>query len=187
MVDHGRMHDMVTDAFRERRSVIEEVENVEGPNLDAKRFYEMLAAANEPIYEGCREGLLKLSLAARMMNIKTDHNLPEVCMDAWAQLFKEYLPEDNLCAESYYEIRKLVHRLGLPSEMIDVCIDNCMIYWEENAELLECKFCKKPRYKPQRCGQNRVTYQRMWYLPIKDRLKRLYQSEKTAAAMRWHA
>ena len=27
----------------------------------------------------------------------------------------------------------------------------------------------------------------MWYLPIKDRLKRLYQSEKTAAAMRWHA
>ena len=32
-----------------------------------------------------------------------------------------------------------------------------------------------------------MPYQRMWYLPIKDRLKRLYQSEKTAAAMRWHA
>ncbi|CAN7010815.1 unnamed protein product [Brassica oleracea var. botrytis] len=27
MVDHDRMHDMVTDAFRETRSVIEEVEN----------------------------------------------------------------------------------------------------------------------------------------------------------------
>ena len=187
MVDHDRMHDMVTDAFRETRSVIEEVENVEGPNLDAKRFYEMLAAANEPIYEGCREGLSKLSLAARMMNIKTDHNLPEVCMDAWAELFKEYLPEDNQCAESYYEIQKLVHSFGLPSEMIDVCIHNCMIYWGENAELLECKFCKKPRYKPQGRGQNRVSYQRMWYLPIKDRLKRLYQSEKTTAAMRWHA
>ena len=32
-----------------------------------------------------------------------------------------------------------------------------------------------------------VPYQRMWYLPITDRLKRLYQSEKTAASMRWHA
>ena len=136
MVDHDRMHDMVTDAFRATRSVIEEVENVEGPNLDAKSFYEMLAAANEPIYEGCREGLSKLSLVARMMNIKTDHNLPEVCKDAWAQLFKEYLPKDNLCAESYYEIQKLVHSLVLPSEMIDVCIDKCMIYWGENAELL---------------------------------------------------
>ena len=93
----------------------------------------MLAAANQPIYEGCREGLSKLSLAARMMNIKTDHNLPEVCMDVWAELFKEYLSEDNLCAESYYEIQKLVHSLSLPSEMIDVCIDNCMIYWRKDA------------------------------------------------------
>jgi len=27
----------------------------------------------------------------------------------------------------------------------------------------------------------------MWYLPITDRLKRLYQSERTTAKMRWHA
>jgi len=27
----------------------------------------------------------------------------------------------------------------------------------------------------------------MWYLPIGDQLKRMYQSHKTAAAMRWHA
>ncbi|XP_013617848.1 PREDICTED: uncharacterized protein LOC106324422 [Brassica oleracea var. oleracea] len=121
------------------------------------------------------------------MNIKTDHNLLEACMDAWAESFKEYLSEDNLCAESYYEIQKLVHSLSLPSEMIDVCIDNCMIYWRKDAELLECKFCKKPRYKPEGRGRNRVPYQRMWYLPITDRLKRLYQSEKTAASMRWHA
>ena len=37
----------------------------------------MLAVANQPIYRGCREGLSKLSLVVRMMNIKTDHNLPE--------------------------------------------------------------------------------------------------------------
>ena len=189
VVDHDRMHDMITDAFRETTTVAVEVDNVEveEPNLDAKRFYQMLEAANQPIYEGCREGLSKLSLAARMMNIKTDHNLPQVCMDAWAELFKEYLPQDNLSAESYYEIQKLVSSLGLPSEQIDVCIDNCMIYWRKDAELLECKFCKKPRYKPQGRGRKRVPYQRMWYLPITDRLKRLYQSEKTAAAMRWHA
>jgi len=27
----------------------------------------------------------------------------------------------------------------------------------------------------------------MWYLPKMDRLKRLYQSERTCASMRWHA
>ena len=48
----------------------------------------MLDATNHPIYEGCREGLFKLSLADRMMNIKIDHNLPKVCMDAWAKFLK---------------------------------------------------------------------------------------------------
>ena len=188
MVDHDRIQDMITDAFLETTTTIaHETENVEEPNLDAKRFYEMLDAANQPIYTGCREGLSKLSLAARMMNIKTDHNLSENCMDSWAELLKEYLPEDNLSAESYYEIQKLVYSLGLPSEMIDVCIDNCMIYWKDDENLEECRFCKKPRFKPQGRGRNRVPYQRMWYLPIKDRLKRLYQSERTAASMRWHA
>ena len=116
----------------------------------------MLAVTNQQIYEGCREGLSKSSLTTRMMNIKTDHNLPEVCMDAWAELFKEYYPEDNLCVVSYYGIQKLVHSFGLPSEMIDVYINNCMLYWREDAELLECKFCMKPRYKPQGRGQNRA-------------------------------
>ncbi|WZZ50649.1 hypothetical protein YC2023_050756 [Brassica napus] len=171
---------MVADAFVAH-------DEDEEPNIDAKKFYEMLNAANQPLYNGCREGLSKLSLAARMMNIKTDHNLPESCMNEWTDLFKEYLPEDNVSADSYYEIQKLVYSLGLPSEMIDVCIDNCMIYWGDDEKLEECRFRKKPRFKPQGRGRNRVPYQRMWYLPITDRLKRLYQSEQTAGKMRWHA
>jgi len=121
MVDYDRVHDMVADAFKAHNED-------EKPNIDAKKFYEMLNAANQPLYSGCREGLSKLSLAARMMNIKTDHNLPESCMNEWADLFKEYLLEENVSAGSYYEIQKLVYSLGLPSEMIVVCINNCMIY-----------------------------------------------------------
>ena len=85
MVDHDRVQDMISDAFLETTTTIADgTGNVEEPNLDVKRFYEMLDAANQPIYTGCREGLSKLSLVARMMNIKTDHNLPENCMDGWA-------------------------------------------------------------------------------------------------------
>lgn len=52
-------------------------------------------------------------------------------MDSWAKLFKEYLPEDNLYASNYYQIHKLVASIGLLSQMIDVCIDNCMIFQEK--------------------------------------------------------
>ncbi|XP_023639601.1 uncharacterized protein LOC111830945 [Capsella rubella] len=76
--------------------------------------------------------------------------------------------------------------LGLPSEMIDVCVDYCMIFWKDDEKLQECRFCGKPRYQDTQ-GRTRVPYKRMWYLPITDRLKRLYQSKRTAAAMRWHA
>ncbi|KAL1225345.1 hypothetical protein V5N11_009004 [Cardamine amara subsp. amara] len=99
-LEHDRIHDMVTDAFHETTTSFAD-NTFEEPNLNAKRFYEMLDAANQPIYDGCREGLSKLSLASRMMTIKTDHNLGEVCMDAWAELLKEYLPEDNVSAESF--------------------------------------------------------------------------------------
>ena len=75
MVDYDRVHDIVANAFVAH-------DEVEEPNIDAKKFYEMLDAVNHPIYSDCREGLSKLLLDVRMMNIKTDHNLPEICMDA---------------------------------------------------------------------------------------------------------
>uniref|UniRef100_A0A1J3HIY2 Transposase-associated domain-containing protein n=1 Tax=Noccaea caerulescens TaxID=107243 RepID=A0A1J3HIY2_NOCCA len=184
-----RMHEMVTDAFPETASTFRDTHNVayEEPNADARKFFDTLAAADQPLYDGCTKGHTKLSVAARMMTLKTDGNISQFIMDGWADLIKDILPDDNVAADSYYEIQKLVFSLGLPSQMIDVCVDNCMLYWKDDDKLQECRFCHKPRYKPQGRGRNKVPYQRMWYLPIKDRLRRLYQSERTAGLMRWHA
>ena len=40
--------------------------------------------------------------------------------------------------------------------MTDVYIKNCMIYWRDNEKLEECRFCKKPLFKPQ--GRGRIGY-----------------------------
>ncbi|XP_019084253.1 PREDICTED: uncharacterized protein LOC109125911 [Camelina sativa] len=90
---------MVNDAFHETTAAFPE-NNTEEPNVDAQRFYTMLDAANQPIYDGCREGHSKLSLASRMMTIKADNNLSENCMDSWAELIKEYLSADNMMISS---------------------------------------------------------------------------------------
>ena len=143
MIDHDRVHDMVTYASLETTTTIsDETQNFEEPNLDANFFNEMLDVANYLIYTGCRESVSKLSLSGGMMDIKTNHNLYKNCMYAWAELFKEYLPEDNVSVDSFYEIHKLVYSLGLPSEMIDVCIDNCIIYLRNDKEQ-ECYLGKK--------------------------------------------
>jgi len=172
---------MVTNAFRETTE-----SGIEEPNLEAKKFFDMLDAAKKPIYDGCKEGHSRLSAATRLMNIKTEYNLSEDCVDAIADFVKDLLPEPNLAPGSYYEIQKLVSSLGLPYQMIDVCVDNCMIFWRDTVNLDACTFCQKPRFQVT-SGKSRVPFKRMWYLPITDRLKRLYQSERTAGPMRWHA
>ena len=60
----------------------------------------MVAATNQPIYEGCIEGLSKLSLTTKSLGW-------------WISKHITYL------------------KFGV-----------------EDAELLECKFCMKPQYKP---------------------------------------
>jgi len=134
----------------------------EQPNLEARRFFEMLDAAKQPLYQGFKDGHSPLSSASRLMALKTDYNLAEECVDAIADFVKDVLPEDNLAPGSYYEVQKLVAGLGLPYQVIDVCIDNCMIYWRADENRERCKFCRKPRYQDT-TGRVPVPYKRMWY------------------------
>jgi len=60
-----------------------------------------------------------------------------------------------------------------------------MIYWRQDENRKRCRLCRKPRYQ-ETSGRVPVPYKRMWYLPLGDRLKRLYQSDRTAGPMRWH-
>ena len=60
-IGSGEFHDNV-----ENTNVVEE------PYLETQGFFDMLDAANHPIYAGCREGHTPLSAVKRMMNIKTD-------------------------------------------------------------------------------------------------------------------
>ena len=129
-MEEGSGGNIVRDVFRE---TIDGANIAEEPNEEAKRFYDILQAARNPIYEGCKDSLSALSAATRLMSIKTEWNLAEDCVDAIADFAKDYMPADNLAPGSFYEIQKLVSGLGLPYEMIDVCRDNCMIFGEMTA------------------------------------------------------
>jgi len=51
-----------------------------------------------------------------------------------------------------------------------------MLFGKDDASLENCKFCGKDRFRPTQLGHKRVAYRQMFYLPLADRLKRLYQS-----------
>ncbi|CAL9216442.1 unnamed protein product [Arabidopsis halleri] len=164
-------------------------QNVEEPVRNhSKKFYDLLEGAKNPLYDGCREGQSQLSLAARMMQNKVEYNMSEKCVDSVCEMFTDFLPEGNQATGSHYQTEKLMRNLGLPYHTIDVCVNNCMLFWKEDEKEDQCRFCGSQRWKPKDDRRRtKVPYSRMWYLPIGDRLKRMYQSQKTAAAMRWHA
>jgi len=144
MVNHAFHGSVPYNEYHEHESGNDQVH--EEPTQEAKRFYDMLVAANTPLYDVCQEGHSQLSLADRFMNHKVDHNLSENCMDGWAETFTKYLPEGNKATGSYYEIETLMQKLGLSYHTFDVCIDNCMLFWKDDEKLEHCKFCGKPRY-----------------------------------------
>ena len=63
-----------------------------------------------------------------------------------------------------------------------------MLYWEEDSELDNCKFCGRARYMLEsgsRTGK-RIPVKKMHFFSIISRLQHLYASSATVDDMRWH-
>ena len=161
--------DMVNDAFRDNVSFDnyqqdDSYQNVVDPQRNhSKKFYDLLEGAQNRLYDGCREGQSQLSLAARVLQNKTDYSLSEKCVDSVCQMLTDYLPEGNTATESHYETEKLMRNLGLPYYTIDVCVNNCMIFWKEDERWKSVNFVVRtdgslrtkdvePRYHIVVCG-----------------------------------
>ncbi|XP_057775147.1 uncharacterized protein LOC130994128 [Salvia miltiorrhiza] len=178
--------DVATAQFHNVDDLIEET-----PNPAAQHLYDMLKASDRELWPGCKTHT-QLSLVARLMSLKFENNMSERCFDQILELIKEVVPEDNLVTGDFYSAKKLLRGMGLPVERIDCCRNNCMLFWGDDDDLHECKFCDAKRYKESSGAsgsrQRRlVAVSQMHYFPITPRLQRLYASKATAADMRWHA
>lgn len=70
--------------------------------------------------------------------------------------FKKFLPQPNKAPSSYYETKKLTKAFRLPIYKIHVFEDNCMLFWKvEDRYLLNCQFCGKDGYHPNK-GKGKI-------------------------------
>ncbi|XP_056697947.1 uncharacterized protein [Spinacia oleracea] len=145
----GLLHD-AHDAFRE------------GPNDEAKKFFQLLEGGQEELYPG--------------------------------YLVREAFPDAKL-PKSFNEAKSALKVLGLNYTKIDACPNDCMLYWEENANATSCHVCDMPRWKsndtendtPLENGKiHRIPKKILRYFPIKRRLQRLFMCQETASYMTWH-
>ncbi|XP_070034605.1 uncharacterized protein [Nicotiana tomentosiformis] len=182
-IQHPRYHEMVADAFGMHFD-FETHESVEQlPNEEAKYFYEQLEATSRLLREGSMHS--QLSVAVRLLSIKSDTNISQVGMDYFIGLMSELVDPTFNIPEDLYKVKRLVSKLGLSSMKIDCCEDGCMLYYKGDTDLESYKFCEKSRFK-RLSSRKKAAVKSTHYLPLIHRLKRLYASMSSAPHMRWH-
>jgi hypothetical protein len=161
----------------------------EEPPADVKAFYAMLSASKVPLHNFT--SVAQLTAVARLMAIKSQHNLSAECMNKFLKLFDDVLPENHKMPKNLYECQCILRGLKMPYIKIDACVNNCMIYYKEDKDKEKCDFCGESRYvhvEPTQQGHRRKPIPRkvLRYLPFIPRLQRMYMEAKTAKHMRWH-
>lgn len=150
----------------------------EEPNASAQAFYRMVASADELVHENTTYSCL--SAVARLLAMKSQYNMSIVHYDDVLQIIDELLPLESKLFEDFYCSKKLLEGLGMPYVKIDVCYNNCMLYWKDNEYEDKCNFCNTSRYE---VDKNKVPRKILRYPPITNRLQRLYADEETTKLM----
>jgi len=120
----------------------------ENPNPETKKFFEMLAAAQAPLWEGCDKHS-ELSAFLEALSLKSDYNMFGGCFNRMVQLMGETMPNDHRMVNNFFQAKKSVEKLGLDCTKIDCCPKGCMLYYNENSHksITNCFICGMDRYK----------------------------------------
>ncbi|XP_021716717.1 uncharacterized protein LOC110684586 [Chenopodium quinoa] len=175
--------EMVFDAFGHNEDQGHSKEVEEEPNAQAKHFLDLLKASEQPLYEG--SSLSVLEMDTRITSLKCEYKLPHRCVNGFASLVNEAIPNNNHMADTFYEVKKIVKGLELPHEKIHACPKGCMLFWKDVVQLSSCRVCGSDRYKKTSKG-SLVPFNVLIYFPITPRLQRLYATKTISEEMTWN-
>ncbi|XP_011012767.1 PREDICTED: uncharacterized protein LOC105116949 [Populus euphratica] len=154
------------------------------PNPEATKFFNLLKAAEEPLWDGCTKQS-KLSACVQLLNMKSTFNLTQNAFNNFIDFTKSCMPNDENLVSNFYDAKKFMRPLGLGYEKFDVCPTYCMLYYGADAMKTNCDFCGSSRYKPRNPtskGSNKAEKQ-LRYFPLTPRLQRLFMSPYHAKDM----
>ncbi|GLT25859.1 hypothetical protein SLA2020_009620 [Shorea laevis] len=118
---------------------------------DAKEFFDLLQAANTPLYDGCDKGDTVLKWMSHFMNAKRLYNMSVANWDYVLKCSRRWSkPEDqDRISKEFYSAKKMMRCFNLGYKKYDVCVNNCFLYYGEyeGKNYITCPVCGEPRYK----------------------------------------
>jgi hypothetical protein len=132
-----------------------------------------------------------LVFVTRFMAIKSKFAFSNNCYKELLNLISDVFPENHKMPKDKYQSKKLLSGLGMDYKKIDVCDNNCMLFWNETASEKKCTVCAERRFVEVENDDGltvtkKIARKQLRYMPLIPRLKRLFISKNTARHMRWH-
>jgi hypothetical protein len=109
------------------------------PTVEVEAFFKLLEASEETLHEHTEVTLL--AFITRLVAIKSKYFFSNNCYNDLLKLISDILPKPHKVSKDMYQSKKMMSTLGLKYEKIDVCRENCMLFWKEHANEKKCLEC----------------------------------------------
>ncbi|KAL5565406.1 hypothetical protein UlMin_028570 [Ulmus minor] len=146
-----------------------------GGQSSNEHYDDLFAALRSELYPGV-SSFSALNFLVKLMHLKVLNKWTNNSFDELLKLLKLAFPKIDF-VESHYEVKKLMTKMGLGYRSI------------HNSLKDTCPICSESRWKLQsgkQSGKN-VPHKVLRYFSVGPRLKRLFETLKTAKLMRWHS
>lgn len=183
---HNMLEELRAAAFAnvENATQKEEFANCSNAHeVNQNTFDNLLNDAVQPLYPGCLK-FMKLDFVVKLLHLKIINNWTNKSFNMNIELFKAALPIGETLPKSYYESKTLIRNLGLGYVPINAYIYDCVIFWKEYENLMNCPICNEPRYKVVEGKGRKIPRKVLRYFPLKPRFQRLFASKMISEDMR---
>jgi hypothetical protein len=131
-----------------------------------------------------------LAFITHLVAIKSKYLFYNNCYNDLLKLIGDILLKPHKVPRDMFQSMKMMSPLSSKHEKIDVCLNNCMLFWKEHANEKKCLECGQSRFikvviQDGEKVMTEVAQKQLHYFPITPRLKQLFVSKRTTRHMRW--
>jgi hypothetical protein len=165
---------------------------------------------------GCGKEFTQLRVMLELLKLKSSHEWSDNSFSKLLSLLAKLLPKSNTLPTSTYRAKKLICLLSLGMDKMHACPNHCILYRKEHEfktkylsrykrsyNHVYVDTMKKKNKKNTAIGSESVDDENdsdkednkkrkisalvMWYLPVIDRLKRVFSNPRDVELVRWHS
>jgi hypothetical protein len=109
------------------------------PTIEAEAFFKLIKPSEEPLHEHTEVTLLAFITWLRV--IKSKYFFSNNCYNDLVKLISDILPKSHKVFKDMHQSKKLMSTLSMKCEKIDICTDNCMLFFKVHANDKKCLKC----------------------------------------------